>query len=398
MRLFFITLFSDIRGLPRPVYVLVLGQFVNRFGAFVFPFLTLFLEDRDYSLGKIGGVLAAISIGNFFGPMAGGYLADAIGRRNTIVLSLVCSAASLLSLYYCEHYLLLITMSVIYGFANFIFGPPTSALITDLVPADKRITAFAMLRLAINAGFAAGPMVAGLLFLYSPFLIFAGDAFTTLVFAILAYFSLPHGLRTIQGRVSSPSIIFRSWLDAFLDAIRNKLFAQFLLACLLMGIAFNQVFGLLALTAKRYDISPSVYGVLMGFNGVLIILIEVPLTHWLKKFSNRKILGLGYAMIGLGCVGFGLSTSQVEFFLAMGLFTLGEIIALPIGMAYSSNLAPEAMRGRYFGLRGMTWALAGLIGSIGIWCYGFMGSGWWYLSGAIGVCGAVCILLKRKDL
>ncbi len=397
MRLFFTTLFSDIRGLPKPVYILVIGQFVNRFGAFVFPFLTLFLEDRDYSLGKIGGVLAAISLGNFFGPMAGGYLADAIGRRNTIVLSLVCSAVSLLSLYYCEQYFVLIVMSTVYGFANFLFGPPTSALVTDLVPADKRITAFAMLRLAINAGFAAGPMVAGLLFIYSPFLIFAGDAITTIAFAILAYVSLPHGLRTIEGRVSSPKVIFRSWLDAFLDALKNKLYAQFLLACLMMGIAFNQVFGLLALTTKRFDISPSVYGVIMGFNGVLIILIEVPFTHWLKQFPNRRILALGYALIGLGCVAFGLSTTQLEFFLAMGLFTLGEIIALPIGMAYSSNLAPESMRGRYFGLRGMTWALSGLIGSIGVWCYGFMGSSWWYLSGLIGVAGAVCILMNRKD-
>ncbi len=397
MRLFFTTLFSDIRGLPKPVYILVIGQFVNRFGAFVFPFLTLFLEGRDYSMGKIGGVLAAISFGSFFGPMAGGYLADAIGRRNTIVLSLVCSAISLFSLYYCEKYFVLIVMSTVYGFANFLFGPPTSALVTDLVPADKRITAFAMLRLAINAGFAAGPMLAGLLFIYSPFLIFAGDAITTIAFAILAYVSLPHGLRTIKGRVSSPKVIFHSWLDAFLDVLKNRLYAQFLLACLLMGIAFNQVFGLLALTTKRFDISPSVYGVIMGFNGVLIILIEVPLTHWLKQFHNRRILGLGYALIGLGCVAFGLSTTQLEFFFAMGLFTLGEIIALPIGMAYSSNLAPESMRGRYFGLRGMTWALAGLIGSIGIWCYGFMGSGWWYLSGAIGVAGAVCILVSLRD-
>jgi len=338
---------------------------VNRFGAFVFPFLTLFLEDRDYSLGKIGGVLAAISLGNFFGPMAGGYLADAIGRRNTIIVSLVSSAISLLSLYFCENYILLIVMSTVYGFANFIFGPPTSALITDLVPADKRITAFAMLRLAINAGFAAGPMVAGLLFLYSPILIFMGDAATTMAFAALAYFSLPHGLRTIKGRVSSPKIILRSWLDAFFDAIRNKLYAQFLLACLLMGIAFNQIFTLLALTTKRFEISPSVYGVIMGFNGVLIILIEVPFTHWLKQFAHRKILALGYALIGLGCVAFGLSKTQLDFFFSMGLLTLGEIIALPIGMAYSSNLAPEAMRGRYFGLRGMTWALSGLIGSIG---------------------------------
>ncbi|MEC7906473.1 MAG: MFS transporter [Verrucomicrobiota bacterium] len=96
MRIFFIILLSDILGLPRQVYILVFGQFLNRFGSFVYPFLTLFLQDKAYGLGQIEGVLAAISFGNFFGPLAGGYLADAIGRRNTIVLSLITSAISLL--------------------------------------------------------------------------------------------------------------------------------------------------------------------------------------------------------------------------------------------------------------------------------------------------------------
>jgi len=54
------------------------------------------------------------------------------------------------------------------------------------------------------------------------------------------------------------------------------------------------------------------------------------------------------------------------------------------------------MRGRYFGLRGMTWALSGLIGSIGVWCYGIMGSNWWYLSGLIGIAGAVYILIDKE--
>jgi len=67
-----------------------------------------------------------------------------------------------------------------------------------------------------------------------------------------------------------------------------------------------------------------------GFNGVLIILIEVPLTHWLKQFSSTRALAIGYSLIGLGCTVFGLSSGIVSFFLGMVVFTLGEIIALPI--------------------------------------------------------------------
>ena len=218
-------------------------------------------------------------------------------------------------------------MAAVFGFSNFIFGPPANALVTDLVPEEKRITAYAMLRLAINAGFAAGPMVAGILFVYSPFWVFAGDALTTLMFAGLALFSLPHGLRTIKEKIASPKVILKSWIDSAKDVSTNPRYKQFLIACSLMGIAFMQVFNLLALTTTRFGISPSAYGIIMGFNGVLIILIEVPLTHWLKRFSSTSVLAIGYRLIGLGCIVFGLSSGIVSFFLGMAVFTLGEIIA-----------------------------------------------------------------------
>ena len=211
----------------------------------------------------------------------------------------------------------------------------------------------------------------------------------------MAPFSLPHGLRTIKGEIASPTVNLKYWIDSAKDVAGNPRYTQFLTACFLMGIAYMQVFNLLALTSKRFGIPPSTYGIIMGFNGVLIMLIEVPLTHSLKQFSSTRVLAIGYVLIGLGCIVFGLSSGIVSFFIGMAVFTLGEIIALPIGMAYSSNLAPESMRGRYFGFRGMTWALAGLIGSAGVWLYGQLGSTWWYCSGVIALLGAIC-LLKRS--
>lgn len=40
------TLALDVRALPRPVWVLSAGVFVNRLGAFVWYFLALFLVER----------------------------------------------------------------------------------------------------------------------------------------------------------------------------------------------------------------------------------------------------------------------------------------------------------------------------------------------------------------
>lgn len=385
---------TEICSLPRPVFVLVFGQFCNRFGAFVFPFFGLYLKDKSFDMSEIAGVMAALGVGHFLGPIAGGYFADAIGRRNTIVLSLVASGTSLLVLYCVDNYILLLVVGAFYGFAVFTFGAPASALLTDLVPEEKRVTAFALFRLAINAGFAAGPAVAGFLYVKSPALIFVGDALTTFVFAWLAYFYLPHGLRTIDGGIGSIDSVVKNWVRAAVDAHRNLPFRQFLAAVLLMGVSFAQIFTLLSILAADKGLSPKTYGLIMGLNGLLIIFIEIPAVQWLRTMDPRRVLMIGYLLIGLGCSLFGFAASSAGFVFAMIVFTLGEIIALPVGMAYSSSLAPERYRGRYFGLRGMTWAVSNLVASGGVWLYGEFGTTWWLVSGIFGVAGAYVIARK----
>lgn len=300
------TLLADMRSMPRALWVLTGGQFINRFGSFVFPFFALYLQERGLSLAEVAGVLGAISVGGTLAPFIGGYLANAIGRRNTMMISLVGSAITVLAMYYSSGREVLIALALLHGAVTYMFGPAANALLTDVVPAEKRVVAFAIFRLALNAGFAAGPAVAGFLFTRSPALIFWGDAVTTLVFAFLAWALLPHGLKTVTGRVSSPRVAWESWRNAAGDAWGNKPFLQLMVAKLLMAVAFVQVFNVLALDATGRGLSMVDYGIVMGFNGFIIMLVELPLAQWIKRFPARLISGLGFALIGLGCASFAL--------------------------------------------------------------------------------------------
>lgn len=394
MRVFVSQLVSEVRGLPRPVHVLVGGQFINRFGGFVMPFLALYLTSRNIAMGQVALVLGAISIGSLFGPIASGYLADAIGRRNTIVLSLVSAALSTILLYHCETIPQLLIVAFLTGFCSSLYGPAASALLTDLVTEQQRVITFALMRLAVNAGFAAGPAVAGLLFTRSPALIFYGDALTTLVFALLAYHWLPHGLRTVAGRVSALNVIWKSWRAALVDMAHNRPFLILMVASLLMEISFVQTFNVLAIATVDRGLSPAEYGVIMGLNGVLIMFIELPLNQWARRFDLRWVLVIGFAMVSLSCASFGLAHSQGEFFAVMTFFTIGEMLSLPVAMSYASTLAPETFRGRYYGVRGMVWALASMAGSSGVWFYGQWGDTWWYVAGAIGLFGSLLLFVN----
>ena len=80
------TLRQNLRGLPREVWVLFIGAFVNRLGTFVLPFITLYLTSRGYSVPQAGLGLAGYGLGAIGAQAVGGLLADRIGRRNTIAL------------------------------------------------------------------------------------------------------------------------------------------------------------------------------------------------------------------------------------------------------------------------------------------------------------------------
>lgn len=389
---FFRDLWSDIHELPRAFWVLTGGQFVNRFGSFVFPFLALFLSQQGFTPASITLVLGAMAAGQILSPFVGGYLTDAMGRRHTIVIALIGGALTVLALFYCESLEWLVVVSGLHGFVSQMFGPAANALMSDLVPEEKRVTAFAIFRMALNAGFAAGPAVAGVLYTRAPALIFWGDAITTLVFAGGAFYLLPQGLRTIEGRVSSLKVVWQSWLDASKDMVANRPFLQLLLSKLCMAIAFAQAFNVLAIDATTRGISPFDYGLIMGLNGALIMCIELPLVTWIKRFPARQVLVVGFVMVGAGCASFAFVETLQGFFVAMAIYTLGEMVSLPVSAAYSARLAPVRFRGRYFGYMSLAWGIASLAGSFGVWAYSVLGTNWWIWSGCFGfVAGGLMI-------
>src|SRR5207247_8576714 len=81
------------------------------------------------------------------------------------------------------------------GWTCVLYRPASSALLADLVPAGERVTAFAAYRMALNAGFAFGPATAGLLAQKSFLWLFVGDAASSVLFGLVAWFALPAGLR-----------------------------------------------------------------------------------------------------------------------------------------------------------------------------------------------------------
>ena len=146
-----------LRSFPRALWVLATGNFVNRFGSFVIPMLALHLEHLGFTADRIGYVLGAYGIGRLGSSLAGGVWTDRHGHRFVIAASMFGSAAGMLILGWLTDFHAILAMALYQGFASELFRPASAALIAELAPPEHRLTAFALNRLAVNAGFALGP-------------------------------------------------------------------------------------------------------------------------------------------------------------------------------------------------------------------------------------------------
>lgn len=165
-----------------------------------------------------------------------------------------------------------------------------------------------------------------------------------------------------------------------------------------MAIAFAQAFSVLAIDTNSRGISPVDYGLVMGFNGALIVCVELPLVTWIKRFPTRQLLAAGFAIVGIGTASFAWAESLVGVFIAMAIYTIGEMIALPVSAAYAAQLAPAQFRGRYFGYMSLAWGIAALAGSVGVWAFSLLGSDWWIWAGSFGLIAGGLMIPKLTDL
>jgi MFS family permease len=383
------SLISSLRALPSAAWILFFGMFLNKFGSFVVPFLALYLTRLGYTLADAGLAIGAYGVGNLIASLLGGHLADTIGRRKTILLSLFSGAGAMLLLSQAHTLPMIIGLAALTGLASEFYRPACSALLTDLVPPDQRVTAFAAYRMSFNAGWAFGPATAGFLATKGFFWLFVGDAATSVLFGLVVLLALPRDT-SHQRRESS-------WSEAIGEIRRDRKFHRIILASFLIAFVFMQMASTFGVQVTRMGFSAATYGALISMNGAMVVLCELPLTTITRRFSTRRVLAAGYVLVGLGFALNAFAHTVPALAGCIIIFTLGEMIAMPVSSAYVSNLAPAHLRGRYLGVYGLNWALALIIApGLGMKLLAGNPAALWLGCGALGVLAAIIISMEMK--
>jgi MFS family permease len=379
------SLWRTVRALPRPVWLLYAGSFVNRFGSFVATFLVLYLVESGFSPAQAGIAVSAYGVGSLASALVGGWLADRLGRRGAIALSMFSAAAVALALSQAEDLVPIILLTGLFGMCTELYRPASAALLTDLVPPERRLAGFAGYRLAINAGYAFGPAVAGLLAERSFLWLFVGEAVTSVALGVVALVGLPEGVRSRRSE-ERPGEAVR--------AIRgDRRFLLLLMASVLAAFVYFQSTAAFPLHIRAAGLSRAVFGALISLNGLLVVLLELPLIGVTRRFPAPRMIAVGVLLTG---VGFGLTAvafSVPVLALTVVIWTFGEMIAAPVMNTFVADLAPAHLRGRYQGAYVLTFSVASVLApAIGTWLFAWSPTGLWLTCAALSVVSAALVV------
>jgi MFS family permease len=343
--------------MPRSAWVLFAGSFVNRLGTFVLPFLTLYLTGRGYSPAEAGVAIACYGLGGLLSQIAGGLVADRIGRRNAIAVSMF--GASVLTLTLWRATSLASIYPITFALAAFaeLYRPASGALIADLVAAEQRVTAFTLSRLTVNVGWAAGLAIGGFLAERNFAWAFVGDAITSATFGVIALVALPHGTRTAKEQE-------RHLATARSLIVVDRGFILFLAAVLTTGLVYSQNVSTLPLEIRDAGYGAYTYGLLQALNGTLVVVFELAVISWTQRFRRFRMIALGNLLIGLGFGSLLIASSVPGFVVFILIWTLGEMIESPLASAVAADRAPLHARGRYQSAYGSMFGLAWMLGPV----------------------------------
>lgn len=378
------------RGLSREIWFMALTTLINRTGAMVIPFMSLYLTNYlDFSLEQVGWILTFYGIGSVAGVFIGGKLADRVGYYKVMYVSLLCSGIVFFSIQFItDFYMFCFGIFVLTIFSD-TFRPAVWVALDDYSKPENRTRSVTLIRLAINLGFSMGPALGGLLITYVSYSsLFWVDGLTCIAagFVILVFLSQKSKVKTAHEKKSTPQ----------LSPYKDSHYLIFWFALFLIGFTFVQYFSTIPLYYSQVlGLEEDMIGLMLAMNGLLIFLVEMPIVHSLDKgkLDNLKIVIGGSFLLMLSFLALNLGGWIGFAIFGIILMTFGEMLGFPFSNSYALDRSKMGNQGSYMALYSMAFSVSHILGpNIGMQFsakFGFEST--WYLMAF--TCLLACIIL-----
>jgi len=354
------TLYNDY---PRQFWLMITGiVLATAGGSMIWPFMLI------YASGKLGmplstvAVLISINAGTgLLSSFIAGTLADKIGRKVVMNISLTMTGLAYFLLMRAETYPQFVGLMVMIGLSNPLYQVGADAMLADMIPSEKRTDAYALNRIANNAAFALGPAIGGFLATRSYDLAFYGAGTGFIAYSLLLFFLARETLDKSSANESIPT----SGTKGYGHVFRDKNYMLFVGTMSMGLIGSTMLWILMPVYAKtNYGISEALYGWIPTTNALMCVFVQYSVTNITRRQRTLPVIATGMLIYALGVGSVALMSSFWGFWLSMVILTFGELTLVPTASKYVADLAPSDLRGRYMSIYWLGWGLARTISPI----------------------------------
>ena len=309
---------------PTEYWVIILAVFIDLMGGYMLgPFFGYFVSTQfNVNFTEIGFLFTMFSAGAIFGGIFGGAIADKVGRKPVIVFGLVSSALSSLAMPWLGKIQWFYALAALSGLLGSVGGPARGALLTDILPVEKRTEGFGIFRIAFNVSAFVGPIAGGFIFTamgtYWPLFVF--DAVSSILCAIIVWVKIPEtkpdakpkfeeqAIDTItvesQGNQATEKKGFGQTMKGYLQVFADSKYMFYVVVVMLMSFVYmqlNSTLGVFLLNVHGFP--ANWFGYLISANAAFVIVFQWLISRTTRKFPPFIMVAAG---VFLYAIGFGM--------------------------------------------------------------------------------------------
>ncbi|MFL4555108.1 MFS transporter [Yersinia kristensenii] len=346
-----------MKGFPSRVTNLLIASLVLTIGrAVTLPFITIYLAEHfQLAPDKVGLVLGASLTLGIFTSLYGGYLVDKFNKKQLILLAITLFSVTFFSLPWVEHPAWVILILALLHSAYSVYAIAIKACFADWLPVNERIKAFSANYTLVNVGWAIGPALGVLVVSMGPQVPFIISGILALLVAITLKFRINSADMSVAEQTQTESV--PDFRQTFRILRNDKRLIYFTVGSMLSAVVFGQFSGYLSqylITVSDAKFAYQVIGAVMTVNAVIVITLQYLLSRRMNQQNLMRWLMLGTLFFIIGLFGFMVAQQSIPvWMLAMAIFSLGEIIVIPVEYLFIDFIAPANLKGSYYGVQNL---------------------------------------------
>ncbi|MBP1991564.1 DHA1 family bicyclomycin/chloramphenicol resistance-like MFS transporter [Paenibacillus eucommiae] len=244
--------------------------------------------------------LTACLLGLGVGQLVMGSLSDVHGRRRPLIISMIFYVAASFACAFSSHIELLIVFRFVQGFAASAGIVISRAIARDLFSGQELTKFFSLLMLVGNLGPLVAPVAGSGVLSFSSWIgVFITLGLLGIYLLMMTKWRLQETL-PVERRMPSN---FKQQLKSFVSLLRQRQFAGYMLTqgIMIAGV-FAYVSGTPFIYQNIYGVSPAVFAILFGSNGISLIIGSQLVGRMSHRVSERAFLLIGLWLAGLASV------------------------------------------------------------------------------------------------